>query len=375
MNDKAIDNLWISKTDYIGGSLATTPYATVQKDPNNVYNTKNGKIEGAITYVKLWAIDPKTNKKVPAGFKRYLKGSMGKYNYFDPMSFEPYYENIKNNPSKYSADLIALADKKMHDNATMSFDGQRNMDIEQTDLDLGADGSRWFWDGLMWKEKSSPSDINKKLSFSGEGGNPNWQWIERPIGLIDNQNSVYSGAGEDMEIDFNADGLDESMMGACGENVNVMKNYVAPKVSNATGDEYHNSIGSWAKGIFSTPDSGITKDDAAKIADPKKTELTAAEMAALYKKSGSKKSFKDWYAEKGQGSLAALSNVILTADTLLGKQQQGKSLESNMKDDSAKGQSDSVTIMGMHPLTFGVVAVLSFAIIGVVGYKLLNKGK
>ncbi len=374
MGDKAIDNLWIAKTDYMGGSLATTPYSTVQKDPNNTYNSKNTKTEGTITYVKLWATDPKTNKKVPAGFQRYLKGTIGKYNYFDPNLFEPYYENIKNNPSIYTPDLIALANKKIAD-TTLSFDGQRNMVIEQPEIDLGADGNRWEWTGLRWAIKKDPKLVDKKMSFQGEGGNPNWQWIERPIALIDSQNSIYSG-----ELDVsNMEGMEESVSGACGENVNVMQNYVTPKlkspnVSNFNGnDEYHNSVGSWAKGIFQK--DTLTQADADKIADPNKTELSAAEMADLYKKSGSKQSFKDWYANRGAGVLSSLSNIILSANTLVGKNTEGKVLEKKIIEETATGKSatDSVTIMGMHPITFGLVALVSLSIIGIVGYKVLNR--
>ncbi len=180
-----------------------------------------------------------------------------------------------------------------------------------------------------------------------------------------------------MDIEFNnAEGLEDGMLGACGENVDVMTGYKAPKFSSAAGNEdYHNSIGSWAKGIFSKSDSGLTKDDAAKIADPNNTELSAAEMDALYKKSGSKKSFKDWYANRGQGVLDSLSSAILSADTLLGKQKDGKALETKLTTESTSGKSstDAVTVMGMHPLTFGIVALITLSAIGFFGYKALNK--
>ncbi len=364
MTDKAIDNLWIAKTDYIGGSLPTTPYATVLKDPNNVYNNKNSKVEGVITYVKIWGADPKTGRKVPVGFQRYLKGVIGRYNYFDPNLFEPYYENIKNNPSKYAPDLIALADKKMNDssftgsNMDLGFDGQRNMDIEQSEIDLGADGNRWVWDGLRWKVKIDPKSIDKKLSFEGEGGNEDWRWIERPIELIDSNNSIYTG-GNICEIDVNnMECMDDSFTPAtCGENIDVMKNYKAPKISNFNGMEQSSNV------------SGVN------VADPSKSELTADEMNALYKKSGSKKSFGDWYATKGKGNLDSLSNLVLSANSLFGKQKEGKAMEKKLSQDSGSNSvtDNSVTILGMHPVTFSIFALLSLTVIGVVGYKILNK--
>lgn len=322
IKDKAPDNLWIATKDYQGYTLTPTPYSVIKKNPENVWGGSGAKLEGEIVYVKQWAKD--SNGKIqPSGFKRMFKSYSGMYPYIDPSFVVPYYDYILQTKRGTSADIAQASDKVKNDKS--SFTGeedfsamlpQPNFDIHQPMLDLNVSGE--FDDSI--------SNVFGKRNYKF----PEMVLADRPKTIIGYE-------------------------------------------------EQSNTIGSWFKDTFSGKSGGnVSPNDAKKIADPNRPELSADEMQSIHKNSGTNKSFTDWYENGGKGIIADTNNLlaVLTNNPSLATSPTGNQLPpptTNPKGDSGKGSE--VTILGMHPLTFGIVSLLSLSAVGITAYFIYKHKK
>lgn len=164
---------------------------------------------------------------------------------------------------------------------------------------------------------------------------------------------------------------------------------LASKFSGATGVGYDvlNSDKIDSGSLLNTPFrytnevySGITideeKDALAKISDPNVDLVDAETMNKAYKQSGSKKTFRDWISsEGGRGVLNELTNLV---NVLVNRNQTGvqfgeapsdKELESLKDKDKDK---EETKILGMSPVTFGIVAIGLIAVGSFVAYKMIS---
>jgi len=125
--------------------------------------------------------------------------------------------------------------------------------------------------------------------------------------------------------------------------------------------------------------SGITiapdEDALAKISDPNVDMVDAETMKKAYEQSGSKKGFKDWISsEGGRGVLNEITNLVNvlvnrnTSGVPFGEAPTDKELESLKDKDKDK---EETKILGMSPVTFGIVAIGVIAIGSFVAYKMI----
>jgi hypothetical protein len=109
------------------------------------------------------------------------------------------------------------------------------------------------------------------------------------------------------------------------------------------------------------------------VGDKQIVELTPDQMKEQYKKSGSKKTFSEWAKSTGKDTLMALGAL---AGAILAGREAGKGtgkIESDKTDTGTpKPPAEEATILGMHPVTFGVVAVVTLVAIGFFAFR--NKG-
>lgn len=114
------------------------------------------------------------------------------------------------------------------------------------------------------------------------------------------------------------------------------------------------------------------------ISNPDVSIVDAETMNQAYKESGSKTPFRDWLSsDGGKGVLNeftklmnALVNPPLTKDGLpIGNTPPDKSQEDKDKDKT------ETKILGMSPVTFGIVAVGIIAVGSIVTYMLIKRGK
>lgn len=97
-------------------------------------------------------------------------------------------------------------------------------------------------------------------------------------------------------------------------------------------------------------------------------DLSKEDVEKLHKSSGSKLSLGDWI--KSDDAKSLLNNVSNVALSYLNK-GNGGSAPVETKDDYEEPQKSEKTILGMHPLTFGIVSGVTVivAIVGVIIYK------
>lgn len=147
-------------------------------------------------------------------------------------------------------------------------------------------------------------------------------------------------------------------------------------------EEVSNAIGDFFKKIFKRKNKEVTREQAERIADPNKVEYSPDEVQVMYEKSGTNRPFKDWLkSDESKTFFNALTNV---GYALLLKQSQGglapnqttapDSTDNYQGDPNLRDDEDK-KILGMHPVTFGVVSILGLTAIGIGIYFIAKKGK
>jgi len=99
--------------------------------------------------------------------------------------------------------------------------------------------------------------------------------------------------------------------------------------------------------------------------DPKVVELTPAQAREQHKASGSKKPFGEWIKGEGKGWLIGFGHTL--AGLLESGQPSGTTAGTGAtagNGDKPK-EKDDKKFLGMHPVTFGVVALGTLALIGI----------
>lgn len=145
-------------------------------------------------------------------------------------------------------------------------------------------------------------------------------------------------------------------------------------------EEVSNAFGDLFKKIFKRKRE-ITKEQAKKIADPNKVEYSPKEIQVMYEKSGTKKPFKDWLkSDDSKQFFNAITNVGYAI--LLGK-VQGNVQNQTLPPDSLDNyegygnpnldKDDDKKILGLHPVTFGIVSVLGLTALGFGIYFIAKK--
>jgi len=117
-----------------------------------------------------------------------------------------------------------------------------------------------------------------------------------------------------------------------------------------------------------------------KIADPNTAVVDEKTMLGMFKKSGTKKSFKEWV--KSDSVKSALNTLVQLGGGLLNKKAGGSDIglgtggsATNPNDEfGAKGGAphEAVTILGMTPITFGIVSLAVIGLGAIVTIKLLK---
>lgn len=108
-------------------------------------------------------------------------------------------------------------------------------------------------------------------------------------------------------------------------------------------------------------------------------EISTKELEAKYKKSGSKKPFKEWVKSSGKDTLNTLLNLANQIIIARSGQQEPSSQERSSDDTlpaapkpASKKESK---ILGMHPVTFGVVSITALALIAIGVFVVGGRGK
>lgn len=123
--------------------------------------------------------------------------------------------------------------------------------------------------------------------------------------------------------------------------------------------------------------SGITIDET-------NTEIpnvvSAESMQKAYKSSGSKRPFRDWlYSEDGKGIVNELTkfiNVLVNPQTVTNGGSTGStndgSTSGGSNTETPKEDEKETKILGMSPITFGIVSLLTIAVTSFVAYKIIK---
>jgi hypothetical protein len=232
--------------------------------------------------------------------------------------------------------------------------------------------------------------LNPKLGFvekrnvlifaDGTAGAPN-KW-ENVSGLTNESLLNQYGVDESL-LNFTneslLDGLTEntSLLNATGKSgkyfpdKSVYSNLVNESLLDADGDtEYSNGVGSWFKGLF----DGKKKGDALKkVSDPNVSVVDAKTMQDAYKESGSGKSFNDWI--NSEGGKGIMNSITMLTSMLINKPLPSDSTNYGggyQPDGGGTPPKKETTILGMSPITFGIVALGLVAIGSIVVIKIIK---
>jgi hypothetical protein len=258
----------------------------------------------------------------------------------------------------------------------------------------------------IWKGGAT----NKPTSFKNDKDNfidadkvvPYYQDIIKNKALssnftaLDDINSQMNNYGFNSNVDLsNMDGLDESILNSigsnfCGDNYSNMinENLLDGLTENTSllsadgeDEEVSNAFGDWFKRNFRrTPSVEELYKDAStlKVADPKVDIVEAKVMEKAYKESGSKKPLRDWINSDSGKSI--LSSAAQLATIFLNQNKTNTGGNTNTggggtggntgvsKDDEIK----ETTILGMSPLTFGIVSVGLIVLTSIVAVKVIK---
>jgi hypothetical protein len=131
-------------------------------------------------------------------------------------------------------------------------------------------------------------------------------------------------------------------------------------------------------------DGGEKPDDEGgeKPTDGTNTEIpnvvSAESMQKAYKSSGSKRPFRDWlYSEEGKGIVNELTkfvNVLVNPNASTSGGATGTKPSETPKDGTPKNEDEKkeTKILGMSPITFGIVSLLTIAVTSFVAYKIIK---
>lgn len=231
--------------------------------------------------------------------------------------------------------------------------------IGEMDIIEGKDRLFNAWDNAINFEGGDIEDFY--------GGDVNFCCIdgtEKVIGF-DSNADIPSDIFDNTGLYFNSDGVGDY---ANNTEIDLSFSGVMPINAQLT-TAYSNFLGK----LFKKKDKKVTEEQAKKIADKEKVEYTPDEVEIIYQKSGSRKPFGEWL--KSNDAKVFLSAIEKIGHQLLTGKAGGKA-EVDDDDDNDKGTgSDDKQILGMHPVTFGVVSIGALLLVGLGTWLIVTKTK
>lgn len=369
---QAPDDKWILTSNSVRYGITKSPNSKIVKDPSSAEFKKESVVDGKLVYLR-------ENNGI---FNAFIKSNAsGEYKYF-PLKdssgktiIEPYYPWIVANPSK-AADKLATAKTKV-DKDILAL-------IESGKYSYGFAGGRYGSSKVYGEDKMNAIGdrygSSKVLDMSQIRSPRGKAYGLHMVNPYNNPNAIMrrkiKKSGIDGKIDIiNANLIDDD------------------EFSPASGENYSNGIGDFFKKVGDYIRGGkerrerrrLSREEAKKlelkVASPEVQEYSAIEVESLYDNSGTSKPFKEWV--KSDNAKSFLKNLASAGYMLLlNNQQQQESRDENTlyddneKDSGDKSSSDEKKILGMHPVTFGIVgAVVLLAGIGITVYVMRKKSK
>jgi hypothetical protein len=212
--------------------------------------------------------------------------------------------------------------------------------------------------------------------LSADGEDEEYNMINENLldGLTENT-SLLSADGEDEESNM----INENLLDGLTENTSLLS-----ADGEDEDEEVSNAFGDWFKRNFKkTPSSDKLYKDAStlKLADPNVDIVDAADMNKAYKESGSKKPLRDWInSDSGKSIIstaAQLASLFLKgqaqASAPTTNNQDNKDNQDNQYNNNNNNNTPSeTTILGMSPVTFGIVAFGLVIVSSIVAVKLFK---
>lgn len=234
-----------------------------------------------------------------------------------------------------------------------------------TNLDLGFDGN-----------------TNLDLSFDGGYHRPKIETVPNNLDLGVDGRYMNRGRhlGNRRFSSFNGGALNEDFHGG-GD---MLYFDGSEEMSNAFGDWFKKQKEKREiKKLEKKEKKALSREQASVLSDPRKVVYTEEEMKDVYKSSGSSKPFSEW--TKGEGAKNMLNSIAqfgaawlqVKSKQAAGEAGEGEServVEESTKTGAGVDDKGDKKILGMHPITFGIVAtVVGLAAIGTIVY-LSKKG-
>jgi hypothetical protein len=387
----AKDNFWMTKDSvFVLAPRGAKPARTMEKTGDKLISDGE-KVEGIIVYF----LPKDKSGKLIGTPKRYLHiwkgGATNKF--IDADNVVPYYQDIIKNKAKWislgGSDLVAKAEQKLGTpsdaiasnftalddiNSQMnSYGFNSNVDLSNMD---GLDDSILNSIGSNFCGDNYSNMINENL-LNGLTENTSLLNADGKYSNLINQN-LLSGLTENTSL-LSADGdysnmINENLLNGLTENTSLLS-------ADGEDEEVSNAFGDWFKRNFRrTPSVEELYKDAStlKVADPKVDIVEAKVMEKAYKESGSKKPLRDWINSDSGKSI--LSSAAQLATIFLNQNKTNTGGNTNTggggtggntgvsKDDEIK----ETTILGMSPLTFGIVSVGLIVLTSIVAVKVIK---
>jgi hypothetical protein len=370
----AKDNFWMTKdTVSVLALRGAKPARTMEKSDKLISDGE--KVEGIIVYflpkdksgkligtpkryLHIWK-GGATNK--PNGFKN------DKDNFIDADKVVPYTQDIIKNKA-LASNFTALDDINSQMN---NYGFNSNVDLSNMD-------------GLDESILNSIGKSEPKSNYVGNRGGKiqanKWNIVGDGTSNMINEN-LLDGLTENTGL-LNADGdycnlINENLLDGLTENTSLLSG------ADGEDEEVSNAFGDWFKRNFRrTPSVDELYKDAStlKVADPKVDIVEAKVMEKAYKESGSKKPLRDWInSDSGKSILSAaaqLATIFLNqnktntgGNTNTGGGGTGGNTDTGSTDDEKEKET---TILGMTPVTFGIVAVGLIVLTSIVAVKVIK---
>ncbi len=269
---------------------------------------------------------------------------------------------------------------------TDGIDGDDGID-GNTNLDLSFDGAAMK---RHFRERPQLDNVQNGLDLGFTGNHASHTQGVR-IGSSSHGHHSFNGGA--LERDFNGggdmlyfDGSDE-MSNAIGSWIKGIKAKAATNKAERKEKKEANKITKEAekkqKADAKAKEKAMSKENAAVLADKNKVVFTEDEMVDIYKSSGSSRPFSEW--TKSEGAKNFFNSITQFGAAFLQKKSQeaagvtpddnsGGSSDDNSGGGNGGSPTGEKTILGMHPVTFTIVAV-GVGLLAIGGIYLASRGK
>jgi len=231
-----------------------------------------------------------------------------------------------------------------------------------------------FWNKI--REKKSNLTNESLLGFTNES-------------LLGADGDDYSNLTNESLLGFTNESLlgftNESLLGADGDDYSNLTNesllgFTNESLLGANGEDYSNGIGDWFKKLKAKRQE---KKALKKLSEPTTDVVSAQTMVEAHKESGSTKPFKEWMQSDGGrnflNSLTGIASILInqpkSSTTTSGGSTSTGTSTGKVDSTPSSSQSDEreTKILGMNPITFGLVSVGAIAVVSVIAVKLMKR--